>query len=269
MNNKIIADLHMHSIYSDGKFSCKELVDTAISKNLSAIALSDHDSVKGIDECKELANGQLQIISAIELSSEYQGKDLHILGYNFDYHNPTFLKEVEKYQLQRTIRAKKIVQNLNDDGININYNLIEQQASKGAVGRPHIARALIETNIADSFEQAFDVYLNDSSKYYEPKYYISPEFAINLIKDVGGITTWAHPRVEDCLEHIDTLKKMGLNGIEIYHPCHNQSQIDILLKLATEKDLLISGGSDFHGHALGPQIGDYGISQDLLNKLLS
>ncbi len=264
---KIAADLHLHTNFSDGVLPPEELVERAIAIGLKAIAISDHDNIGAIDPAKSAADGKLQIISAVELSSEICGKDLHILGYFIDDKNELLLSEIGKYRKARHDRALKMVENLSRAGMPIDFELIKSISGDGAIGRPHIARAMVIKKYASSTQDAFYRFLRDGSPIYEPKYKIDPFKAFDLIKKAGGISVWAHPgRLE--LDHkFPEFIEAGLNGVEVFHPGHDWRDQNRYLNLALRYQLIVTGGSDYHGHDFGAQIGDHGIDKDLLQKL--
>ena len=265
--NKIAADLHMHTFFSDGILSPKEIVEIAISKKLEAIAISDHDSIDSYFEAKKYSDNKIEIIPAIEFSAELDGKDIHILGYYLDPTDKIITSEIEKYCNTRKNRAQMIVDNLNLAGVDIDFSDVARSAGKGAIGRPHIAREMIKKNIVRNSEEAFINYLGDNSPYYVPKHKITPAHAFKIIKDAGGIPVWAHPGKSDCIQFFDDFIKDGLMGIEVFHPGHSPDLVDKYLDITSDYNLLVTGGTDFHGSFSGPQIGDIGIDSIYLKKL--
>jgi len=257
----IVADLHLHTSCSDGVLSPKEVVDIAIKKKLKAISITDHDAFDGIEVATEYADGALEIIPGVELSTEYDGGELHILGYFMNVNDKTLLSEMDRFKHAREERARKIVQKLAAVGVNVDFDDISRIAGDAAIGRPHVARALVEAGHADNTWDVFDRYLGDNGVAYVPKFKISPEKGIELIRAAGGIAVWAHPKVSICETIIDQLVVAGLDGVEAFHPKHSNEDTCYLLEVAKRHSLIVTGGSDFHDHESGRDIGDFGISE--------
>lgn len=257
------ADLHIHTLYSDGVYSPKDIVDNSIKSGIFVIAIADHDSVSGIDEAIEYAKNRIEIVPAVELSSNIGSCDIHILGYYIDHHSSEFLNYLEEFKKYRFSRAKKIVEKLCRAGIEIDFEQVRQIAKNSVMGRPHIAEALMETGYVRSISEAFSRYLGYHCPYYEPKKEISPKAAIEKIKKCGGIPVVAHPGMIGADSGL--LYKLisdGILGIEVWHPEHTHRQEDDFYEIAMKHGLLMTGGSDFHGYPRGHcKIGEYGCSK--------
>ncbi|MEO0128091.1 MAG: PHP domain-containing protein [candidate division WOR-3 bacterium] len=257
------ADLHIHTTHSDGVCNPKDVIDISLKSGIFVIAIADHDSVSGIDEAIEYAKNRVEIIPAVELSSNIGSCDIHILGYYIDYHSSDFLNYLEEFKKYRFIRAKKIVEKLCRAGMKIDFEQVKQIAKNSAMGRPHIAEALLETGYVRSIGEAFSRYLGYHCPYYEPKKEVSPKEAIQRIKKCGGIPVVAHPGMigaESGL--IYKLISDGVLGVEVWHPEHTQKQEDDFYEIAMKHGLLMTGGSDFHGYPRGYcKIGEYGCSK--------
>jgi len=263
------ADLHVHTSESDGTFTPKQLVKESLARNLSAIAIVDHDTVGAISEAMEAAQGvDLEIIPGIELTAQYENQEIHILGYFIDCQNKALLEKLELVQLNRIQRVHKIVNNLEGEGVKLNAQTVFDISGKGTVGRMHIARALLKEGWVTTTAEAFRKYIGDKSPAYVLGFSLSPLEAINLIKGAGGVAVLAHPYILHNDELITELAGYGLQGIEVYYPEHSQSMVNFYLDLAKKLNLLVTGGSDFHG-SVKPEIklGAIKIPIELVDKL--
>ena len=241
-------DLHMHSTASDGVYSPAEVVQIAVINHMDVIALTDHDSMGGIRAARDAAASTgLQVLAGVELSSEDETTDRHILGYLMDIdHVPlgTLLTELRD---SRTNRAAKMVEKLTALGINVSIERVMALSNSGAVGRPHVARALVEGRYVASIQEAFDKYIGDNGPAYVPHYRLEPQRAISLIHDAGGVAVLAHPgHFADYRPVIESLVPLGLDGIEVYYPDHTPAVIEDLNVLARQHKLVTTVGSDFH-----------------------
>lgn len=257
------ADLHIHTTHSDGIYTPKDIVDIAIRSKIYAIAITDHDSVCGVDEAIEYAKDRIEIIPAVELSSNIGNQDIHILGYYIDHHSPDFLDYLKAFKEYRLVRAKKIVEKLAHAGIKIDFEQVKRIACNSVMGRPHIAEALLESGYVHTISEAFSRYLGYHRPYYEPKKESSPKEAIEKIKKSGGIPVIAHPGMIGADNGlIYKLIGDGVLGIEVWHPEHTRRQEDDFYEIAMKHGLLVTGGSDFHGYPRGYcKIGEYGCGK--------
>lgn len=265
-------DLHVHSNRSDGSFSPRELVDYAMEKQLSAFALTDHDSVDGLDEAIEYAEslksappcfharpGEMLperevplVIPGIELSTEYEGQDIHILGLAIDYKSPDFTAYLRDFVSSRDARNRKMCALLQKAGIDISYEKLQEAFPDAVITRAHYARYLLTHGYTTSMKEAFERYIGDRCPYFVPREKITPKMAVSLILQAGGIPVLAHPilyhmsdtRLETLVAH---LKEAGLVGIEAIYSTYNTGDERQIRRLAAKYHLLISGGSDFHG----------------------
>ena len=258
------ADLHIHSCFSDGILSPKEILDEVISTSLKSIAITDHDNINGSIEAQKIARRNdynLEIIPGIEFSCLENGEDFHIIGLFIDYDSLYLNETIDLMQKKRIDAIKKIVGFLNQENINISFKDILDLA-KGTVGRPHVALDLINKRYANNVNEAFDKYLSNKILFNirEPRMNVSQ--AIITIKKCGGIPIWAHPNIKD-INFEKNLKEfivMGLAGIEVTSPRYGLNRQEIIIKVCSEYNLLLSGGSDFHGFHEGIDISsDYGI----------
>lgn len=243
----IILDMHIHTSYSDGIHSPKEIVDLAIEKKLDGIAITDHDSIDGIQEAIDYSKGKnIKVISGIELSCKYNGEEVHVLGYFINHKDPGLIELTTKLKEDRHKRAKKILGKLNKLGLNINLSEVEAASTNGNIGRPIIARVLIEKGYVKDVAQAFNKYLSNNGPAYVEKYKLDLKKAVDFIHKLEGIAVIAHPgdlSRDTFLRAIDN----DFDGIECIHPKHNEELTDYYISIAKERNLIITGGSDFHG----------------------
>lgn len=242
-------DLHLHTTFSDGALTPLQVVNIAHELNLKAIAITDHDTIDGIPEALQASSNHpdLEVIPGIELSTFLNNEEVHILGYYIDYKNPNLTKTLAHLQEEREERVIKIVNKLNELGINISYREVRERSLGKSIGRPHIATVLTEKGYTRSVSDAFSKYLVPGQPAYIPRQKISPPFAIDLIKQSHGIPVLAHPGLLTDQDIIFDLIKHGIMGIEVYHTDHSEDQTSYFEKLATNYNLLITGGSDCHG----------------------
>lgn len=246
-------DLHVHSRYSDGTLSPEELVDYALEKGLKAIALTDHDTVDGIDEIMAYAKDKpIEIIPGIEYSTEYQGRDVHIVGLFIDHKSPAFLRYLARFQQSRDDRNHKLCANLRTAGIDITCEALAQAFPDAVVTRAHYAKYLLDKGCVKSRKEAFDRYLGDHTPYFVHREKITPEEVIEVTRQAGGIPVLAHPTLyqlgQEQLETlVATLKKAGLMGMETLYSTYTERDTRRMKALAEKYRLLPSGGTDFHG----------------------
>jgi hypothetical protein len=262
-------DLHIHTYYSDGVHSPTEVVEMAKMKGLSAIAITDHDSVSGIEEGVRAGERRgIEVVHGVELSSQEGLRDVHILGYLISLNRSALTEKLRFFREERVKRAHIIIKKLRDLGISIELDEILQISKNGSVGRPHIAQVLLKKGYVSSIKEAFDKYIGYESPAYVPKYKMSPKEAISLIRSSGGIPVYAHPGVHADPEYIVHLSKLGLMGIEVWHPDHSEEDIKVLIEIADRCGLIKTGGTDFHGIEKGKApIGEIKIPCSYLNLL--
>ena len=229
-----------------------EIVDLAESQELSAIAITDHDTVGGTDEAiqRGLEKG-IEIITGIEISSWHGDTSMHILGYRFRHDDEKFNSRLQLLQHGRETRNVKIIENLNKLGIRVELEELLDYSEYGQTGRPHIARLLVDKGVAKTVDLAFKYYLGRGAAAYAERFRFSASDAFAMIREAGGVTALAHPSSLDpslrsTSSLLKELKKVGLDGVEVYYPSHSPKAVKTLLKMAQDLGLLISGGSDFH-----------------------
>ena len=277
-------DLHMHSSYSDGSSSLEELLAEARRIGLTAIALTDHDTIDGVPEFMRLGEQHgIRTVPGVEISVDTKlpnNGHMHILGLLIDPQSVTLRDTLNELMTQRNLRAQKIIRKLNDLDVDITREELEAEAGEGAIGRPHVAAILVRKGVVGSIQEAFDVYLAKGQPAYMDKMKLGEADAIAMIKDAGGLAIMAHPHlmhydsVDEAVEKISSMKALGLDGFEVYYSGMPAEYTTRLLKLAGEMDFAISGGSDFHG-SNKPHIrmgsgrdGDLAVPESILEGLM-
>ena len=264
-NNNAGIDLHIHSTGSDGTFSPAEILALAQDLNLAAIAITDHDTINGSKEALGIGvPPSLKFLTGVEISAspppsfQYSGS-LHILGYSINIDDPILNKTLATLQKARNDRNPGIVDRLNSMGIALSMDELLNEVGGGQIGRPNIASLMVKKGYVESIQEAFNKYLGKGKPAYVDKYRVDCSRAIEVILGAGGIPVIAHPyllnpkNIEDIEELVITLKAMGLKGIEVYYSEHSQDNISKLEDIANRHELLMTGGSDFHG-SLKPEI---------------
>jgi predicted metal-dependent phosphoesterase TrpH len=242
------ADLHLHTAYSDGANTPLELVDKVRAVGLFTISITDHDHVGGLDEAIKYGRSTgVEVIPGLELSAAMGEKDVHILAYFIDHRNRDLLDYLTFFRHERLKRAERIVEKLNKINIPITFESVQEQAGIGSLGRPHIASAMMEEGLIDSYHEAFTKYIGVGGPAYEKKFQLSPEEAIRLISAAGGLSFLAHPGKYTSEVELALLIKAGLDGIEVVHPSHNEARQEHYRGVVSQYFLLESGGSDYHG----------------------
>ncbi len=263
-------DLHLHSIYSDGMLSPVALVELAKSRGLQAISITDHDTVAGTAEALERADClDVEVIPGVEVSAAFDNLSLHILGYRFRHEDPLLRERLRKLQKGRQARNIHIIEKFNNLGIMVSRDELKVYSDKGQTGRPHFARLLMDKGVVKTVEQAFARYLKKGAAAYVERFQYPAKEAVAMIRDAGGFAVLAHPAKIDLPLHrlpglLVELKKIGLVGLEVYHPGHSAKSVKVLRRLAGEFGLLITGGSDFHGDN---RYGFYHIPEHLLEDM--
>jgi predicted metal-dependent phosphoesterase TrpH len=243
-------DLHLHTIASDGRLTPTGLVQLAANQGLKTISVSDHDTTDGLVEAHEAAKefAGLRIIAGIELSADVPGDEVHILGYFINPDDPELQAELTRFREGRVGRAKAMVEKLRELGIHVEWERVQHYAGDGAVGRPHIALALVEAGYCDEPKDAFPEYLGRNGLAYVERVKLTPEEAVGMIRRAGGAAVLAHPAYMNDMEAgIANLAGIGLSGMEVHYAKYRDDTIRQLARLAREYDLIPCGGSDYHG----------------------
>lgn len=262
-------DLHMHTTYSDGAFSPTELVLKAKSTGLDVISITDHDSINGIKEAMAVGKEVgVEIIPGLEISTDLDEKEIHLLAYFIDIDNEELQKYLSFFREERFHRAKRIVQKLRNLGLPITIDDVMALAQNSAVGRPHIAFALVNLGLINNYYEAFEKYIGDYGPAFERKIHVSPQSATKLISDAGGLSFVAHPGYMKESILIDLIKA-GIDGIEVIHPSHTENQVNFYRGIVNQYCLLETGGSDFHGGKKDDEenLGQYIISPNHLEAM--
>lgn len=270
----MLYDLHVHSTASDGTSSPQEVINEAVAIGLSGIAITDHDTLDGLDIAADYLGTHkfnLDFIPGVELNTELKGNEVHILGYyiNDNKHLHERLLEIRGH---RQLRARNMVLKLNELGLKIDFADVANMAGTDLIARPHVAMALIKAGYVENIQEAFAKYIGKGKPGYVSRYKFTPEEAIKLIEQAGGIPVLAHPGLIVNQNLLLEIIKMGIAGLEVYYPEHNQDQIEAFLNLAKKYNLLITGGSDYHGlnnSESRAKLGTAGINNKLMSKIKS
>ena len=245
------ADLHLHSSYSDGTLTPREVVAQAARQQVSPIALTDHDTVAGIPEVLQAgAEMSVEVIPGVELSAHEDSQEIHILGYFIRWEDTAFQGTLDTLEGTRRDRLQEILRRLHRLGVPLTLTEVLQIAGKGTVGRLHVARALLARGSVRSQQEAFDRFLAQGRPAYVKRMGLTARQAIAVIRQAEGVAVLAHPGRKG-LALLTSLIEAGLQGIEAFHPSHDVEDIFTLTRAATEHNLLITGGSDCHGLAQG------------------
>jgi predicted metal-dependent phosphoesterase TrpH len=239
-------DLHLHSTASDGLLPPAAVVSAARVVGLTAIALTDHDTVEGITEARATAeHAGIRFVAGIELSAEEDGVEIHILGLHL-LDLTTIQDRLVELRAERIERARAMVARLAELGISISYDAVLAHAAGGAVGRPHVARAMLDAGVVKDFREAFDRYLGAARPAFIPKKKLSVRDAVSLIHRAGGLAVWAHPGTHAGDPLLAAVTEAGLDGLEVLHPSHGPELVARLSALCDARNLVPSGGSDWH-----------------------
>ena len=244
------ADLHIHSTASDGRLTPAEVVQEAARRGLKFIALADHDTVDGIAPAQAAAKSfpGLKVIPGVEISTDIPEGEAHVLGYFIDYSSRELEEKLDRFRNSRLKRARRMVAKLDKLGIHLDWRRIEQITGASVMGRPHIARAMLEKGYINSFKQAFTDYIGRDCPAYVEREKITPAEAVALIIKARGLAVLAHPfTVSEPEAMIMELKTSGLAGIEAYYDGYSDEEVSRLVTIAEKHHLVTTGGSDYHG----------------------
>ncbi len=263
------ADLHLHTLFSDGTFTPEELVLRAQNVGLACIALTDHDSVEGCERAAAAcAKVQMDFIPGAELTAEHEDTEVHVLGYFLDTKNKTLLDRIGKFQAVRQNRIREMCAALNKLGIPLKAEAVFALANCKSPGRPHVARALVKEKLIDNLDEAFEKYLKKGRPAWVPKTKMSALESVELIHQAGGLAVMAHPGLNRTDDIIPALVKAGLDGIECFHTKHSTVMAERYLEIAEKYELLVTGGSDCHGFSKKqPLIGGVKLPYEHVEKM--
>ncbi len=274
-----LVDLHLHTTASDGRLSPTELVQLVASQGLKQVAISDHDTTEGLAEAFYAAREfpDLRIIPAIEISTDIPGDEVHMLGYFLNHEDPELQALLGRFRDGRLERGKAMVDKLATLGIHVDWDRVKEIAGDGAVGRPHIALAMVEKGYCKEPKDAFPEYLGRNGLAYVERTKMSPDQAVNLLVRFGAVPVLAHPAyLVDMEPAIALLKDVGLMGMEVHYAQYDSKTVNRLAELAEEYDLIPCGGSDYHGlgntgellpGTLGPPLETVERLEDAAHKL--
>ena len=276
-------DLHLHTTFSDGTLTPTEMVRLCAERGLRVICISDHDSTEGIREALEVGSEfpQLTIIPGIELSTDVPGSEIHVLGYFVDYEDAAFLEILQRFREGRQERARGMVRKLNEMGLEISWERVEEISGGGAIGRPHIAQAMVEAGYVEYPRDAFDRYIGRTGPAYVERMKLTPVEAVTMLRDNGALPVMAHPTysatksdregVAQLRETLQELKTAGLVGMEVHYGDYTPEQVEYLTELAVELDLIQCGGSDYHasGNPGEPEPGTVGPPMATVDALMA
>jgi predicted metal-dependent phosphoesterase TrpH len=261
-------DLHTHSFFSDGVLSPEDLVARARLKGLAGLALTDHDSVEGVERAATAAIGAgIDLVPGVELSTSWNGMDLHILGYFVNPQHSGLRDRLEQFKQERRARMEEIVRRLGALGAPVALDRVLELAGPGVVGRPHVAHALLEAGWVENQEDAFRRYLGAHGPAFVPRPAFAPTEAIALIHAADGVSVLAHPGAQLAESVVEELTAAGLRGVEVWHPHHTPATSRRYQALAGRLGLLETGGSDFHGEHRSLDLGDVGVPTSVLERL--
>jgi predicted metal-dependent phosphoesterase TrpH len=272
-------DLHVHSDASDGTLTPVEVVEEAISRGLSAIGIVDHDTMRGLPSAAAAAQGRITFIPGVEISTQIKNAEMHILGYLMDQDYRPLLDELQHVREERIARIHRTVARLQELAVRITFDDIvaacenvapEHCEDEAALGRPHVAAALVRNGAVRTPAEAFDRYLRRGRPAYVDRYRAEPEQAIGLIREAGGIAVLAHPGLMHRDAIIPTLVEQGLGGLEAYHVAHSPSLTKRYLEMAHSLGLLVTGGTDSHGPkgTTPVEIGAVAVPDEVAERLL-
>jgi 3',5'-nucleoside bisphosphate phosphatase len=269
-------DLHTHSTCSDGTLSPSEVVDLALRRDLAGIALTDHDTTAGLDEARGAARGRgLAVLTGCELSAEHEGQPVHVLGYAFDPAEPNFRAKREWIREGRVGRAERMVRNLRELGAEVRFERVLELAGGASVGRPHIARAMVEAGVVPDVAGAFSQeWIGTGGRAYVAKVAVTPVEAVELIRGAGGVVVLAHPSIHAGAKAVPepvirAMAAAGMAGLEVDHPDQPEEDRAHWRELAAELGLETTGSSDCHGALYGYRMGVCRTPEPVLERLLA
>ena len=276
-------DLHLHTTFSDGTLTPTQLVRMCAERGLKVVSVSDHDSTQGIPEALQAARPfpQLTVIPGIELSTDVPGSEIHVLGYFVDYQNADFQRTIQRFREDRVGRAHRMVEKLNELGLAISWERVKELSGDGAIGRPHIAQAMVEAGYVQYPRDAFDHYLGRNGVAYVERLKLTPAEAVKILVDNGALPVMAHPtysvsksdrdEVASLRKILRGLKRAGLVGVEVYYGDYTPEQVRRLAGVADELGLVPCGGSDYHasGNPGEPEPGTVGPPMETVEALKS
>lgn len=240
-------DLHLHTTFSDGTYTPAEIVDLARRSGLSAIAITDHDTLDAIAPTRAAAGESLEVVPGVEITTEFRGKELHLLAYYFDPDDAALRQALDHLRAERIGRFHAMIERLAELGVHLEEGEVARLGTRTTLGRRHLAEMLVRTKQAATVREAFNRYLHDNGRAAVPKTRLPVDEAIALVRGATGVASWAHPTYDCNEESLRELKAMGLGAIEVEYPAFRASRTKELRHLAQELGLAVTGGSDCHG----------------------
>jgi predicted metal-dependent phosphoesterase TrpH len=264
-------DLHMHTTASDGSWSPEAVVRGAAAGGLDVISITDHDTAAGFEVAKAVGEElNVQVIPGIEVSSTFEGRDIHVLGYFFDVGSPPLIKHAARAKRRREDRMREMIERLGEQGVHVTFQQVEAAAGpdRVVIGRPHLAKALVGAGYAASVPETFNHLIGDDSPAFVPTHLLDPVGAIELILSANGIPVWAHPPGDMVDQLVPIMRRAGLKGLEAYRPRHRRAQVLRFESICRTTGLLARGGSDWHSPDYGAALGDFHVAADEIEGLL-
>ena len=244
------ADLHVHTTASDGSLTPREVVRLAGDLGIDVIAITDHDCVDGIPAALQEAERfpSVRVVPGVEMGTDVHGNEVHVLGYFVDHTAADFTSTLKRLRDSRVVRAKKMVDKLNEMGLGIPWQRVERMAGSGAVGRPHIAEVMLEEGHISSYREAFSNYIGRNGPAYVEREKLTPVEVVELLCQAKGLPVLGHPAdIAGLEELISALQRVGLVGLEVYYAGYSQKVVQYLASVARKHGLVATGGSDYHG----------------------
>lgn len=267
-------DLHTHTVMSDGTTTPEDNVRLALEAGLEGLGVTDHDTTAPWERAFAAADGTgLEIVPGVEFSAELDGSSVHVLGYWVDPGFEPLQREMDRLRNERSRRAEEIVAKFNSLGVEVAFQRVQELAGEAPIGRPHIAKAVVETGAAADLQEVFDTWLADGGPAYVPKYAVDPVTAVELIRDAGGAPVLAHPGLYGPTdrgletETIEAMAAVGLAGIEADHPDHDDEQRMLYNGIAETLGLVVTAGSDFHGERKDNRLGEANVPRERVEEL--
>ncbi|MFE1104193.1 PHP domain-containing protein [Nocardiopsis alba] len=277
-------DLHSHSSVSDGSDTPAEVMAHAVAAGVDVLALTDHDTVGGIEEAVRSLPPDLTLVPGMELSCAYQGSSVHLVSYLFDPEAPGLLEELRRIRSDRASRAEEMVRKLQELGVDVTWERVLEIAGAGnsehadanTIGRPHLARAVVEAGAAENVQDAFDRWIGSGGPAYASRYALDPVRAVRMVREAGGVCSLAHPgRAEGAMngavpvELVERMVAAGLGGIEADHPSHRRSQAAFWRGVASDLGVVVTGSSDDHGTLSGRRLGCRTTAPEAFEELIA
>jgi predicted metal-dependent phosphoesterase TrpH len=266
-------DLHLHTTASDGTLPPPRLVALARQRGLRHIAVTDHDSTEGVDAALDAAGSTLEVIPGVELNTDVPAGEVHILGYFLDHHDPSLQDRLSRMRASRLGRGEGMVRRLRDLGLDVTWERVQEiagVAEGGAVGRPHIARALVEGGYVATVREAFDRYIGNDGPAYVAREKLEPVEAVGIVRQARGVPVLAHPAdIPDLETLLPRLIEAGLEGLECYYGTYSEGVVQGLVERARALGLAPTGGSDFHGPEVLPEfeVGGTPVPPEVVTEL--